>query len=339
MTVKTVNADEADVTTRVRIFDATTSLPATGIAYNTSGLGLYYERERAAQTLITPASLSAATDAHADGGFIELGDGWYRLDLPDAACAANVASVQVGVTLSGYVAFAPTLLIEAPMYVTTEALTDINGTLNSSFNVLASLITTVDNVVDQILADTGTDGVVIAAGQAVASVSGAVGSVTGTVGGIAGTITTLDALDAAQDAQHAATQAMASAILDDTGTSGVVIAAGQTVASVTGAVGSVTGNVGGNVTGSVGSLATQAKADVKAEIVEALTVDTYAEPAAVPAATASLKDKLGWVFTLLRNKTTQTATTTTLRNDADAANIATSTRADDGTTATKGEWT
>lgn len=277
MSVKTVNAGEVNVTVRVRIFDATTSLPAIGIAYNTSGLGLYYERERAAQTPITPASLSAATDAHADGGFIELGDGWYRLDLPDAACAANVASVQVGVTLSGYVAFAPTLLIEAPMYVTTAALTAINGTLNSSFNVLASLITTVDNVVDQILADTGTDG--------------------------------------------------------------VVIAPGQTVASVTGAVGSVTGNVGGNVTGSVGSLATQAKADVNAEVVDALTVDTYAEPAAVPAATASLKDKLGWVFTLLRNKTTQTATTTTLRNDADAANIATSTRADDGTTATKGEWT
>lgn len=277
MSVKTVNAGEVNVTVRVRIFDATTSLPATGIAYNTSGLGLYYERERAAQTSITPASLSAATDAHADGGFIELGDGWYRLDLPDAACAANVASVQVGVTLSGYVAFAPTLLIEAPMYVTTSALTAIDGTLNSSFNVLASLITTVDTVVDQILADTGTDG--------------------------------------------------------------VVIAAGQTVASVSGAVGSVTGNVGGNVTGSVGSLATQAKADVNAEMVDALAVDTYAEPASVPAATASLKDKLGWVFTLLRNKTTQTATTTTLRNDADSAAIATSTRADDGTTATKGEWT
>jgi hypothetical protein len=44
------------------------------------------------------------------------------------------------------------------------------------------------------------------------------------------------------------------AILADTGTDGVVIAAGQSVASVSGAVGSVAGNVGGNVTGSVGSI-------------------------------------------------------------------------------------
>lgn len=131
----------------------------------------------------------------------------------------------------------------------------------------------------------------------------------------------------------------ASAILDDTGSSGVAIAAGQSVASVTGAVASVTGNVGGNVNGSVGSLATQAKADVNAEMVDCLTVDTYAEPASVPAATASFKDKLGWVCALFRNKTTQTADTTTLRNDADSGSIATSTRADDGTTATKGEWT
>lgn len=291
MTVKTVNADEANVTTRVRIFDATTSLPATGITSATSGLGLYYERERAAQTSITPASLSAATDAHTDGGFIELGDGWYRLDLPDAAVAANAKSVQVGVTLSGYVAFGPTLLIEAPVYVTNDALetleivlgamvTTIVGThdssIDSQLSALSSAITTIDGIVDQILLDTGTDG--------------------------------------------------------------VVIASGQTVAGVSGAVGSVTGNVGGNVVGSVGSLAAQAKADVNAEVVDCLVTDTYAEPASVPAATASLKDKIGWQAALARNKMTQTADTTTLRNDADSGNIGTSTRADDGTTATKGEW-
>lgn len=48
------------------------------------------------------------------------------------------------------------------------------------------------------------------------------------------------------DATGATVGADAAAILDDTGTSGVV--------SVTGAVGSVTGNVGGNVTGTVGSV-------------------------------------------------------------------------------------
>lgn len=102
-----------------------------------------------------------------------------------------------------------------------------------------------DLIVDAILADTGTDGVVVAAGSktgyslaasqtfdvtgnitgnlsgSVGSVSGAVGSVTGNVGGnvtgsvgsvlggintTSGTITTLDALDTAQDTQHSTTQ-------------------------------------------------------------------------------------------------------------------------------------
>jgi len=79
-------------------------------------------------------------------------------------------------------------------------------------------------------------------------------------------------------------------------------------------------------------------AQVNAEVVDALATDTYAEPAAVPAATASLKDKIGWLFTLARNKATQTATTTTLRNDADGADIATSAVSDDATTFTRGEW-
>jgi hypothetical protein len=77
---------------------------------------------------------------------------------------------------------------------------------------------------------------------------------------------------------------------------------------------------------------------VNAEVVDALATDTYPEPSAPPAATASLKDKIGWNAALARNKVTQTATTQTLRNDADSGNIGTSTVSDDGTTFTKNEW-
>lgn len=87
-----------------------------------------------------------------------------------------------------------------------------------------------------------------------------------------------------------------------------------------------------------GDLTAAMKASVNAEVVDALAVDTYAEPASVPAATSSLKDKLGWLFTLLRNKRTQTATTETLRNDGDSGNIGTSAKSDDGSTLTRGEW-
>lgn len=93
---------------------------------------------------------------------------------------------------------------------------------------------------------------------------------------------------------------------------------------------SITGNVGGNVTGSVASVLTGGLID--------LTTTTYAEPVAVPAATASLKDKINWIQALARNKITQTATTETLRNDADAGTIATSTDSDDGTTFIRGKW-
>jgi hypothetical protein len=62
------------------------------------------------------------------------------------------------------------------------------------------------------------------------------------------------------------------------------------------------------------------------------------ELAAVPGITATLADMIKWVFTLGRNKRTQTATTQLLRNDADSATIGTSTEADDGTTATRGKF-
>jgi hypothetical protein len=111
-----------------------------------------------------------------------------------------------------------------------------------------------------------------------------------------------------------------------------------TVGTVTGAVGSVTGNVGGNVTGSVGSLAAQAKADVNAEVVDVLATDTFAEPGSVPAATSSLKDKIGWLFMLARNKRVTSATTDAVRNDADSADVGTAVLSDNGTSFSRGEY-
>ena len=111
-----------------------------------------------------------------------------------------------------------------------------------------------------------------------------------------------------------------------------------TVGTVTGAVGSVTGNVGGNVTGSVGSLAAQAKADVNAEVVDVLATDTFAEPGSVPAATSSLKDKIGWLFMLARNKRVTSATTDAVRNDADSADVGTAALSDNGTSFSRGEY-
>jgi hypothetical protein len=100
------------------------------------------------------------------------------------------------------------------------------------------------------------------------------------------------------------------AILADTGTDGVVVAA----ASKTGYSLSAAG-------------------------VDAILDEAITEPAGVFTwAGATLRNIVGWMGALSRNKVTQTATTQTLRNDADGANLATSTHSDDGTTHTRGEW-
>ena len=78
--------------------------------------------------------------------------------------------------------------------------------------------------------------------------------------------------------------------------------------------------------------------DVNAEVVDVLETDTHAEPGSVLVATASLKDKICWLAALARNKITQTSTVQTLRNDADDGSISTAAVADDGTTATRSEW-
>lgn len=94
------------------------------------------------------------------------------------------------------------------------------------------------------------------------------------------------------------------------------------------------------------TVASYVKANVKAvddgateaANVKSAFASTLAEVSAVPAANASLWEKVNWLFAKSRNKMTQTATTQALRNDADGANIATSTVSDDGTTFTRGEF-
>jgi hypothetical protein len=88
-------AGSTDVSVVVHIFDPATALPDTGVVFNTSGLALEYRREGAASTAIAEVTLAALTTAHADGGFIHIGNGDYRLDLPDAAVGAGAAGVLI----------------------------------------------------------------------------------------------------------------------------------------------------------------------------------------------------------------------------------------------------
>lgn len=96
-------AGTVDVSVVIRIIDSTDGTPETGVVFNTSGIDLEYRREGAASVDITEATLAALTTAHTDGGFLHIGNGYYRLDLPDAACATGATGVLIHGTVTGMV--------------------------------------------------------------------------------------------------------------------------------------------------------------------------------------------------------------------------------------------
>jgi hypothetical protein len=77
-------------------------------------------------------------------------------------------------------------------------------------------------------------------------------------------------------------------------------------------------------------------AEINAEVVDALNVDTYAEPTGVPPATDTLVNKIGRVYQALRNKVTVTATVKTFTDNA-GDGLWVKSVTDDGTTYTEAE--
>lgn len=77
---------------------------------------------------------------------------------------------------------------------------------------------------------------------------------------------------------------------------------------------------------------------INGEMVDALSVDAYAEPGSgAPASSASLSDKIGYLYKAWRNKITQTSSTYSLYGDDTTTVHHTATLSDDGTTFTKTE--
>lgn len=71
---------------------------ATGIAYNASGLSVWYRRGSRTQPVrVGLNTLASADSAYTSGGWVEVNSssmpGQYRLDIPDAALATGVDRV------------------------------------------------------------------------------------------------------------------------------------------------------------------------------------------------------------------------------------------------------
>jgi len=92
-----------NISIELEIIDSTDGTPETGVLWNTAGIDLQYRRDGAVSTAITEATLAALTTAHTDGGFLHIGNGVYRFDLPDAALASGQDKVVIHGTVTGMV--------------------------------------------------------------------------------------------------------------------------------------------------------------------------------------------------------------------------------------------
>lgn len=158
-----ITKGSTDVSVVLRIVDSTDGTPETGVVFNTTGIDLWYRREGAAAVAITEADLAALTTAHTDGGFKHIDDGYYRLDLPDAAFATGTDGVQIGGTVTGMIVFGPYVqltdidlfdVVRAGMTALPNAAADAAGGLPISDAGGLDLDTQIGTDIDAILVDT-----------------------------------------------------------------------------------------------------------------------------------------------------------------------------------------
>jgi hypothetical protein len=98
-----VIAGATDVSVVIRIIDSADGTPETGVISATTGLALEYRRSLSASVGLTESDLAALTTAHSDGGMKHIGNGYYRVDVPDAAFAAGAAGCLIHGTATGMI--------------------------------------------------------------------------------------------------------------------------------------------------------------------------------------------------------------------------------------------
>ena len=307
--------------------------PVTGLLFSDieTGGSASYVRQGAASTDLTLITLASASATHADGGFILVDDtanpGLYRCDYPDAAFVTGVDQT-----------FCQIVIASANNAVAAPILIDIDDNVDQTADNDTKLTTLLARIIGTLAA--GTHNPATAAQIAVLSdwING--GRLDLILDIIANDTTTdIPALIAALN-DIAATDIVSSGPIT---TSAGAVSNVTTLATLTGHT-AQTGDsfprlgapAGATISADIATKATPA--EVNLEVVDVLTVDTFAEPSSVVGATASIQAMVSWIKVFFRNKMTQTATTNTLRNDADSGNIATSVVSDDGSTFTKDEY-
>lgn len=240
----------------LRIIDALDGTPETGVVFNTAGIDLQYRREGAASVAITEATLAALTTAWASGGFLHIGNGYYRLDVPDAALAAGSDGVLIHGIVTGMVVIGAYVQLVAydPFDTVRLGLTAVPAAVPGAAGGLFIAGTNAATTVTTAFTTTFTGNVT----GAVGSVTGAVGSIA--IGGIAAASFAAGAIDAAAIATDAITSAelSATAVTEvrslasgtaDSGTTTTMVDAARTEADTDYWVGQMLVPTSGNIAG------------------------------------------------------------------------------------------
>lgn len=183
-----------DVRIRCRVLDSTTGAPTESIAYNATGIAIWYQREGGAKTAISLSAGSGLTSAHSDGAWNEIDDGWYQVDSPDAPFATGVNSVKFGGSATGYV-----FVFEEVAFTNGTAQTgDSYSYLTTNLGTAGAAATEAGGTGDHLTGIPKTGYSLSASGLAAitawtvnitGSLSGSVGSVTGAVGSVTSPVT------------------------------------------------------------------------------------------------------------------------------------------------------
>jgi hypothetical protein len=158
-----------NVTIVIRLFDPDYGeVPVAGLTI--ANLQIRYIRNETDNDVTISAwqsltALSALTDAHTDNYGYEIGNGYYRIDIPDAVCATGINEAVVlvqdsvgSLIMIGSFNIIPDLTVDINSNVS-EILTDTGTTLNAKIDTIDTNIDTIDGIVDTIKATT--DAIVI----------------------------------------------------------------------------------------------------------------------------------------------------------------------------------
>lgn len=141
MSDRIIKHGSTNVSVWLRAFSKVNAQPLTTIDFESAGIDLWYQRNQGQKVPITPVELNNPEDAHTDGGFIHIGNGYCRLDSPDVGFASGADSIIFGGETTD------ALLVGYSISLQPLTLMDIDTALSAILAAIAGITPTAFSVV------------------------------------------------------------------------------------------------------------------------------------------------------------------------------------------------